>query len=220
MREKELSELCERFRKKNGDHDVIVPGSGGKDSIFVSHILKHKYKMNPLTVTWAPHIYTDIGWKNFQNWIAAGFDNILITPNKKIHSKLTSLAFRNLLNPFQPFIIGQRNVAPKLAMKYDIKFIMYGENQAEAHNKLEENYSSLMDIKHFCSSSKNYKKNFRLAGMNLENLSEEGINEKDLNPYFPIPQEEFVKKNRSSLYELLLKVVSSKLLLCKRKCRI
>ena len=35
--------------------------------------------MHPLTVTWAPHKYTDIGWKNFQSWIHSGFDNILIT---------------------------------------------------------------------------------------------------------------------------------------------
>ena len=194
LREIKLWNLCDKYRKNNGDYDVIVPGSGGKDSIFVSHILKHKYKMNPLTVTWAPHIYTEIGWKNFQNWIGAGFDNILITPNRKIHSKLTYLAFKNLLNPFQPFIIGQRNVAPKLAMKYNIKFIMYGENQAEAHNKIEENYSSLMDIMHFCSDDNEYKKNFRLAGMNLENLKKEGINEKDLISYFPIPKKEFKKK--------------------------
>ena len=40
-----------------------MPGSGGKDSIYASHILKYKYKMNPLTVTWSPHIYTDIGKK-------------------------------------------------------------------------------------------------------------------------------------------------------------
>ena len=26
--------------------------------------------MNPLTVTWAPHMYTNIGHKNFENWIA------------------------------------------------------------------------------------------------------------------------------------------------------
>ena len=59
--------------------------------------------MKPLTVTWAPHIYTDIGRINMENWIKAGFDNILVTPNYKVHSKLTKLAFENLVNPFQPF---------------------------------------------------------------------------------------------------------------------
>ena len=32
--------------------------------------------MNPLTVTWTPHIYTNIGWQNFQSWLnVGGFDN-------------------------------------------------------------------------------------------------------------------------------------------------
>ena len=68
-REKKLIELLDKHRRNDGGYDVIVPGSGGKDSAFTSHILKYKYRMNPLTVTWAPHKYTDIGWKNFENWI-------------------------------------------------------------------------------------------------------------------------------------------------------
>ena len=64
---------------------VYVPGSGGKDSFYASHILKNKYNMHPLTVTWAPHIYTDWGWKNFQSWIHAGHDNYLMTPNGRVH---------------------------------------------------------------------------------------------------------------------------------------
>ena len=49
--------------KKNGDYDVIVPCSGGKDGGYVAHQLKYKYNMNPLTVTWAPLKATDIGKK-------------------------------------------------------------------------------------------------------------------------------------------------------------
>ena len=37
-------------------------------SFYASHILKTKYKMNPLTITWAPTLYTDWGWRNFQKW--------------------------------------------------------------------------------------------------------------------------------------------------------
>ena len=58
-RERELIELCDRHRKSNGDYDVIVPCSGGKDGGFVAHQLKYKYGMNPLTVTWAPLKATD-----------------------------------------------------------------------------------------------------------------------------------------------------------------
>ena len=62
-REKQLEELCKSYRSKKGNYDCVIPGSGGKDSAYTAHILKYKYKMNPLTVTWAPHAYTDIGWK-------------------------------------------------------------------------------------------------------------------------------------------------------------
>lgn len=191
-REKLLEELCNRFRRNDGRYDVVVPGSGGKDSIFVAHTLKYKYNMNPLTVTWAPHIYTDIGWQNLQNWLKAGFDNILITPNPKSHSIMTKLAFENLVNPFQPFIIGQRNVAPKIAVKYDIPFIMYGENQAEAHNSFDENMSPLMDPSHFTYLSADEPMFF--GGVEKQELKREGIDEKELNPYLPMSRELFDEK--------------------------
>ena len=138
-REKQLIELCNKYRKKSG-YDCVIPGSGGKDSAYTSHILKYKYGMNPLTVTWAPHLYTDIGWKNFTNWLhVGGFDNILFTPNGKLHRLLTKLAFENLLHPFQPFIIGQKIIGPLAALKFNIPLIFYGENQAEYGNSIKEN---------------------------------------------------------------------------------
>ena len=86
-REKELQELCDKHRNANGEYDVIVPASGGKDSMMVAHLLKYKYKMNPLTVTLAPNIWTEIGQKNHLNLIKSGFNNLLISPNGKIHRK-------------------------------------------------------------------------------------------------------------------------------------
>ncbi len=127
-REQELRALCDKHRSKDGRWDVIVPCSGGKDSAFVAHMLKHKYGMHPLTVTWAPHKYSDIGWKNFQRFIHAGFDNILGTPNGIVHRKLTRLAFEILGDPFQPFIYGQKAFPIRMATKLRIPLIMYGEN--------------------------------------------------------------------------------------------
>ncbi len=69
-RERKLRELCDKYRRNDGHYDCLVPGSGGKDSFYAAHVLKNKYDMHPLTVTWAPHIYTEWGWKNFQSWIA------------------------------------------------------------------------------------------------------------------------------------------------------
>ena len=57
-REEKLLEVLDIYRGKN-EYDCVVPGSGGKDSGYAAHILKYKYGMNPLTVTWSPHLYTD-----------------------------------------------------------------------------------------------------------------------------------------------------------------
>lgn len=127
-REQELAALCDRYRSKDGSFDVIVPCSGGKDSAFVAHTLKHRYGMHPLTVTWAPHLYTEIGWANFQRFVAAGFDNVLGHPNGKVHRQLTRLGFEHLGDPFQPFIYGQKAFPMQLAVRYQIPLIMYGEN--------------------------------------------------------------------------------------------
>ena len=118
-REKKLLELCDKHRKQDGSYDCIVPGSGGKDSFYTSHILKTKYGMHPLTVTWAPHIYTEWGWRNFQSWIHAGHDNYLMTPNGRVHRLLTRLATELLFHPFQAFMIGQKSLAPKMALLFD-----------------------------------------------------------------------------------------------------
>ena len=129
LREKELRELCDQYRKNDGSYDCLVPGSGGKDSFYAAHLLKYKYGMHPLTVTWAPHIYTPWGWDNMQAWIHAGFDNYLCTPNGMTHRLLTRLATENLFHPFQPFILGQKQLAPKMAAKFGIPLVFYGENE-------------------------------------------------------------------------------------------
>ncbi len=145
--------------------------------------------MNPLTVTWAPHEYTDIGLRNMRNWLSNGFSNILVTPNSNIHSLLTKSAFLKLVNPFQPFIIGQKNLAPKIALEHNIKFIMYGENPAEANGSSSETETSLMDFKHFVAKE---NANIFLGGKSMDQWEAEGISKKSLEHYLPISEKNWI----------------------------
>ena len=163
----ELEALCDKFRSKDGSYDCLVPGSGGKDSFYTAHILKHRFKMNPLTVTWAPHLYTDWGWRNFQSWIHAGFDNYLHTPNGRVHRLLTRLAVENLFHPFQPFFYGQKALAPKLAVKFKIPLIFYGENEAEYGNKAATFKNPKQDMKYFAPPPRD---KIFLGGVELKEL--------------------------------------------------
>src|ERR1043166_4089559 len=100
-RERQLVELLDQYRRDDGEYDCVVPGSGGKDSAYAAHILKYKYGMHPLTVTWPPILYTDYGYRNWKNWIEiGGFDNISYKPNGRVQRLLTKLGIENLLHPF------------------------------------------------------------------------------------------------------------------------
>ena len=186
LRESELVELCDKYRKSNGEYDVVVPASGGKDSRYVAHILKEKYHMNPITVTWKPHQFTPVGLENYLSLIESGQANILYSPRGDIQRKLTRLAFQNIGHPFQPFIAGQRVVGPVTALKYDIQLVFYGENVAEYGNNKDDNYSPLMDpMLYTCFDfTPDTLHNYYLSGIPLDKLiSEHGMTLNDLNPY-------------------------------------
>lgn len=124
----ELALLCDQYRSKKGDFDVVVPSSGGKDSGYTAHILKTKYGMHPLCVTWAPFIYTDIGWKNFQNFVNSGFTTLNCFPNGVLHRKLARAAFELTGDAWDPFAYGQKAYAFNIAVRFGIPLIFYGEN--------------------------------------------------------------------------------------------
>lgn len=182
-REDELRELCDRHRRNDGAYDCLVPGSGGKDSFYAAHKLRYEYGMHPLTVTWAPHIYTEWGWRNFQRWIHAGFDNQLTTPSGRTHRLLTRLAVENLFHPFQPFILGQKNLAPKMAMRFDLPLVFYGENEAEYGNPMDDTASARRDWSYFTAKNKD---DIFLGGTSWSDLvGPLGVDEADLQPYLP-----------------------------------
>jgi N-acetyl sugar amidotransferase len=191
-RERALRDLCDRFRRKDGSYDCIAPGSGGKDSFYAAHMLKYKYGMHPLTVTWAPHIYTEWGWRNFQSWIHAGLDNFLLTPNGRIHRLLTRLAVENLFHPFQPFMFGQKSLAPKMAIIHKIPLVFYGENEAEYGNPIKDIKSSERDWSYFTGQDKT---GIYLGGVSLTDLRDSfGIEDYELQPYLPADPEQIREK--------------------------
>lgn len=192
-REEELLQLLDKYRSKDGSYDCMVPGSGGKDSAMQAHILKYKYGMNPLTITWPPILYTDYGYKNWKNWINSGFDNVTFTPNGKVMNLLTRLSIENLMHPFQTFMLGQKNLAPKLAIKYGIPLIFYGENEAEYGNPIADNASSLRDKSYYALNNMD---DIYLGGVSIKELKEKyQLNNQDLSTFLPADANELAKSD-------------------------
>ena len=191
-REKELIDLLDKYRRNDGHYDCLVPGSGGKDSAMQAHLLKYKYGMHPLTVTWPPILYTEYGYQNFLNWVdVGGFANLTFRPNGRVHKLMTRLSIQNLLHPFQTFILGQKNLGPKIAAKFEIPLVFYGENEAEYGNPLADNQTSLRDKSYYVM--KDLSEIF-LAGLPIPRLIDEyKLQLEDLMPYLPASVEELDK---------------------------
>jgi len=188
-RKEELLQLLDRHRRRDGGYDCVVPGSGGKDSGYAAHVLKYKYGMHPLTVTWPPILYTDYGLHNFRNWIeVGGFDNVTLKPNGRTHRLLTRLAIENLLHPFQTFILGQKSLAPKMAVKFGIPLIFYGESEAEYGNPIAETATSLRDKAYYATRDLS---EIYLGGIPIRELMDKyGPSLNDLMPYLPADHRE------------------------------
>ena len=192
-REDELLKLLDKYRRNDGYYDCLIPGSGGKDSAYQAHILKYKYGMNPLTVTWPPILYTDYGLKNFKNWIdVGGFDNISFNRNGRVMKLLTKLSIENLYHPFQTFILGQKNIGAKVASKYDIPLVFYGENEAEYGNPIADNLTSIRDKSYH--SFKNME-DIYLGGLSIKALKEKyDLENKDFLSFMPPTLDEIKNK--------------------------
>lgn len=191
-REKELNDLLDRHRRNDGSYDVIVPCSGGKDGGFVAHQLKYVYNMNPLCVTWSPNVYTEIGWQNLRNFIDAGFDHVLGTPNGKINRILARLALIYVGDPFQPFIYGQTNFPLQMAVKYSVPLIFYGENgEVEYGGNMKNAFRPTREIQDHDSHY--------FSGMPPEFWQEHGLTLADLHPY-RAPEFARVKDNKTEIH--------------------
>ena len=193
-REKELKDLLDQYRRDDGYYDVLIPGSGGKDSRFVAHVLKEEYNMNPLTCTWAPHMYTDVGWRNYIQWVDSGYDNYFHKPNGQVHRALTKLSFKNLLHPFQPFAQGQVYFPLRVAKEKKIKLVIYGDSQAERGSGGNIHSYNNKFLNHSLYTYKNEKDLF-YAGYSIDELKKFNISKKDLIPYMPLKEKDFIDKN-------------------------
>ena len=191
-RKEELNKLCDFYRKTDGSFDVIVPCSGGKDGGYVAHKLRDEYGMNPLCVTWAPLRYTPIGRANLDAFINSGFNHILGTPNPIVTQRLTELSFKELGEPFQPFIYGQTNFPLHISTKYNIPLIMYGENgEVEYGGDMTNAFKPNREI--------NIHEYHYFSGLPPEYWYEHNFSKADLLP-FSAPPIEDIQKTKTQIH--------------------
>jgi len=128
-----LKKIVNKIIKKNkNNYDCLIPVSGGKDSTWqVVECLKLGLK--PLTITWKAPNRTTIGQKNLNNLISLGVDHIDYSVNPKIESYFTLKTFKKLGTSGIPMHLAIFNLPRKIAYKFKIPLIIYGENSASEY---------------------------------------------------------------------------------------
>jgi N-acetyl sugar amidotransferase len=149
-RQGELKNLLDKYRSKDGSgFDCVVPVSGGKDGSYVAHMLKHKYGMNPLTVTIRPALSLELGDINLTSFINSGFDHIHISPNSDVMQKLNKLGFIEKGFPYYGWLIAIKTAVIQAAMNFKIPLIFYGEDgEVEYGGSTESKNNALYDIEY------------------------------------------------------------------------
>lgn len=189
-RQKELMDILEKNRSRDGNFDCIVPVSGGKDGSYVAYTLKHKYGMNPLTITVRPALSLEIGDKNLTNFIYSGYDHIHLTPNPKVLDRLNKYGFIEKGFPYYGWLIAIMTAVIKTAANFKIPLLFYGEDgEIEYGGSIESKNNALYDI--------NYMKRVYLEGGHekvFERIKmDEDISEAELS-FFKFPTESEVSQ--------------------------
>ena len=117
-------------RKENSFFDCIIGVSGGKDSTRQALWARDKLNLNPLLVcfSYPPQQVTERGVNNLSNLIELGFDTLLISPEPENWRKILKEGFLKFTNWAKGSELALMASVPRIAIKYDIPLILWGEN--------------------------------------------------------------------------------------------
>ena len=194
LRRKELAEIFEKFKNKDGsNYDCVIPVSGGKDSTFQAYVVKEEFGLNPLCVSYHLPEFTDLGRKNLENLKKLGVDCLEFTPNPEICKKMQKIALIEFGDAQWPEHFGIFTVPVQVAVRYNIPLIVWGENsQAEYGGPLKDMENKYLDSK-WCEQYGTRVGGQSNSFVGPEVMLKHGIDRKFLNPYI-YPSDEEIKQ--------------------------
>lgn len=120
--------LEETLRNRNGNYDVLVPVSGGKDSYYQTHVICKEYGLKPLLVTYHGNNYLPVADYNRDRMRQVfNADHIVVGPSVEVLRKLNRLCFRKMGDMNWHAHCGIFTVPIQMAVKFDIPLIIWGE---------------------------------------------------------------------------------------------
>ena len=129
-RMKLLVRYADKYRKNNGDYDMIIPVSGGKDSHTIVYYMTQKLGMNPLLVNVSdPFTQSKAGANNLRNLNDTfNCDLFIFKMGIDTFRRATRIAFEQTGEVLKFIETAIYTVPFKLMVEFDIPFMVFGED--------------------------------------------------------------------------------------------
>jgi N-acetyl sugar amidotransferase len=129
-REREFEALVEQARDAKAPlYDVLVPVSGGKDSITQVHrLLGHGLRILAVNVDYG--IKTEIGHYNLARIPAMGASLVTYRPEEILHTRLIRIGLEDFGDPDLLSHTLLHAYPQHVALRYEVPLVMLGENSA------------------------------------------------------------------------------------------
>lgn len=176
-RERLFDEVVANAKLNSKGYDCLIPVSGGKDSTWQTVVCLEK-GLNPLCVTWRTPARTKIGQQNLDNLVSLGVDHIDYKISPVVEKKFMLEAFEQKGSTAIPMHMALFNIPLKIAGKFDIPLVVWGENSAFEYGGTGE------EKKGFMLNSNWLMKYGATNGTVAEDWISKRISRKELTPYF------------------------------------
>jgi N-acetyl sugar amidotransferase len=176
-REHAFKDVVAHARSRSGGYDCLIPVSGGKDSTW--QVIKClEYGLNPLAVTWKTPGRTAIGERNLANLVSLGVDHIDYQVNPRVERRFMFEALRRYGSTAIPMHLAIFSIPAKIAVRFGIPLIVWGENAAFEYGGSEEERTG------FRLDSAWLRRFGVTHGTTAGDWVSESLSRRDLTPYF------------------------------------
>lgn len=192
----QILEEAKRIAKERGNsHDCIIPVSGGKDSHYQTWLLKEKYGMNPLLVTFNHAFNTSAGNRNLYNLVEkSGCDFVRYTAGLDSARKISRYMLETVGDLTWHYHAGIRTYPFQVAVEKNIPLIVWGE-----HGFAE--LTGIVSLEDFVEFTRWTRKEHDMRGYEPEDLvGKGGIAQADIAPYIYPTDEQIANVGVRGIY--------------------
>jgi N-acetyl sugar amidotransferase len=190
--EEKFSNIIENYKNnENSDYDCVIPVTGIGDDFYIVDLIKNKYGLNPLLVTYNSHFNTQVGIRNLARLATElDCDHILSTIGPDTVKKVTKETLRLIGDMYWHVLCGSQTFPVQVATKFRIPLIIWRN-----HGWMDQ--VGMFSHTDFVEMTKKVRKEHGLRMLDAEDLLAQSdvLTPKDVIPYV-YPSDEQIEKSR------------------------